>query len=177
MDSTTGKSNVRVNEIGLPIWSGGVYGDIVILTPDTFGWWSLSVKSALLLADCYDIVSGKANESDPKYKTTTKNALKIIANSVSFDYKNTVVEYLEKADPKGLWETLQEVNPFNDPTVISSLRKEFMAMTFDPSKEDIQAVLTRLNNIKVKLQDSKLPLTDDNVKESLLYSILTENPL
>ncbi|KAI0991284.1 hypothetical protein K3495_g16903, partial [Podosphaera aphanis] len=171
------KTNVRVNEIGLPIWSAGVHGDVVILTTATFGQWSLTVKSALLLADCFGVVNGSTVTTDPDYSKKIKDALQIIGNSVSFDYKNLVVEYLEKSDPKGLWEALQAVNPVNDPTVISSLRREFMTMTFDPSKEDIQAVLTRLNNIKVKLQDTEQPFTDANVRETLLQSIPTDNPL
>ncbi|KAI1007389.1 hypothetical protein K3495_g823 [Podosphaera aphanis] len=80
--------------------------------------------------------------TDPNYSKMIEDTLQIIENSVSFDYKNIVVGYMEKSDPKGLWKTLQAVNPVSDPTVISSLRREFMTMNFDSSKEDIQAVLT-----------------------------------
>ncbi|KAI1004309.1 hypothetical protein K3495_g3903 [Podosphaera aphanis] len=107
----------------------------------------------------------------------TKDALQILGNSVGLNYKHIAVNYQEKGDPKGLWEALQNVNPVNDPTVISSLRREFMTTTFDPAKERIQDVLTKLNNIKIKLQDTALPLTDENVKETLIQSIPSENPL
>ncbi|KAI1006893.1 hypothetical protein K3495_g1328 [Podosphaera aphanis] len=96
------KGNVRVNEMGLPIWAAGSYGDVVILTTETFGQWILTVKSALLSADCFGVVKGTVATTDLNYSKLTKDALQILGNSVGFNYKHIAVSYQGKGDPKGL---------------------------------------------------------------------------
>ncbi|KAI0993346.1 hypothetical protein K3495_g14838 [Podosphaera aphanis] len=130
-------SGVRVNEIGLPIWSTGTFGDIVILSQESFGQWNLTIKSAMLTAKCFGAANGKVKNGEDGWEKIATDALHILSNSVGFDFKNTVVECQEKNDPKGLWDFLQAINPLSDPTVVSELRREFLTMKFEPSTESV----------------------------------------
>ncbi|KAI0992442.1 hypothetical protein K3495_g15743, partial [Podosphaera aphanis] len=131
----------------------------------------------MLTAKCFGAANGKVKKGEDGWEKMATDALHILSNSVGFDFKNTVVEYQEKNDPKGLWDILQAINPLSDPTVVSELRREFLTMKFEPSTESVQEVLTKLLNIKVKLQHTLTPFNDDNVKEALLLALPKDNSL
>ncbi|KAI1000597.1 hypothetical protein K3495_g7599 [Podosphaera aphanis] len=84
MEANVQKGNVPVNEMGLPIRAAGSNRDGVTLTTDTFGQWSLTVKSALLSADCFGAVKGTVAITDSNYSKITKDGLQILGNSVGF---------------------------------------------------------------------------------------------
>ncbi|KAI1002417.1 hypothetical protein K3495_g5785 [Podosphaera aphanis] len=81
------------------------------------------------------------------------------------------LEFAKKTDPAGLWKALLDLDPNKDPTNIDTLRESFYSVKIDQSKDTIQSVLLRLNNIRAKFSLTSRPVSHLDVKERLIASL------
>ncbi|KAI0996905.1 hypothetical protein K3495_g11279 [Podosphaera aphanis] len=143
------------------------WGDIEILTESNFSEWRVTCELALVNAGVFEIVNGENTRpaaveiSNPSTDSTKEQewithacqAQVIVTNSVRGQLKEMSLEFAKKTDPAGLWKALLDLDPNKDPTNIDTLRESFYSVKMDQSKDTIQSVLLRLNNIRAKLSE------------------------
>ena len=158
-------------------------GRISILSADgdNYKVFESTCQFALITAGAWSIVDNTEEEPDLQARggamthqdwvSRRQKANQIISGSIDRTLIPLIRPYVLSLDVSGMWKALATQDQTSDPVFLAALRNQFFREDFHPERETIRSFVTRLSDIRTKLEGTQFEQSDSDLQSQILQAL------